>query len=974
MPDNLLENLNDEQLAAVTHTDGPLMIVAGAGTGKTTVITHRIAWLIEQNHAKPENILALTFTDKAAGEMEERVDRLLPIGYVDLQISTFHSFCEQLLRDYGAAFGLSTQFRVVDELDAWLLSCQYLDRFELDYYRPLGNPTKYIKSLLTHFSRLKDLAITPSMYLDYAEQKKADADTLGGSQEQLGEVARLQELAHAYHTYQQILLEQDVLDFGDLIVYSLELLKTRPPVLKEVRKRFTHILVDEFQDTNRAQYELVKQIAAPLNNLTVVGDDDQSIYRFRGASVQNILDFQVDYPDTKRVVLNTNYRSHQEILDLAYTFIQANNPHRLEATDTTLSKQLHAHKSTGATIEHLHCETVEDEAHTAVEKITQLLTQFPDLSFADIGILVRSNAAADVFVDAFERQGIPYRFHALSGLYTKPVILDLLAYLRVIDDPDDSPSCYRVLTNPIMDLSAETIITLNQIARQKGKSLFWICANVRACTNDFEHEVFVRIETFVNQVSAWRRLATHKRVSELFILVTKESGYLAYLTKLDEAKKIDAYSLLNQFYGRLKQFCIRQEHPVLHLFLEEFSRERTAGEEGSLSVDLESGPDVVNIMTIHASKGLEFPYVFVANMVAQRFPSRAKREAIEVPKELSQHTQETNDAHLQEERRLFYVAVTRAKTGLFFLSANDYGGARKRKLSPFLLDLGFSSEQKKISADPFTENLATLPDPKASLALYLPKQFSFTQLAAFNTCPLQYKFAHVFKVPVFGKWTFSFGKTMHNTLHEFFKRWMEKAACVQTTLFETESQKEPLLTLDELLKIYEDSWQDDWYLDDAQREKYRVSGRESLKGYYAQLKNQPPTIYALEQAFTIKWRDIVLKGRIDRMDEIDGGVEIIDYKTGSSKTKKTLAKEDKEQLLLYQIAARDILGVTPKKLTYHYLSDNTQMSFLGTEKELFDLQDSVLERVDRIRTSDFEATPGFHCQFCDFSDICEFRE
>ncbi|MEK7615422.1 MAG: UvrD-helicase domain-containing protein, partial [Patescibacteria group bacterium] len=335
--------LNPAQIKAVTHREGPLMIVAGAGTGKTTVITRRIAWLIEQQLAKPEQILALTFTDKAAGEMEERVDLLLPYGYVDLQISTFHAFCERLLRDHGVHIGLSPDFKLVTELDAWLLARQQLDRFDLDYYRPLGNPTKYLKSLLQHFSRAKDAAITSDAYLACVEGKASDADS---------EVHN-DELARAYHTYQQILLERDSLDFGDLILYAVQLLKTRPAVLARLQKQFPFVLVDEFQDTNHAQYELVRLIAGDKQNLTVVGDDDQSIYKFRGASIENILRFQTDFPTATQVVLTHNYRSVQSILDHAYTFIQKNNPNRLEIK-ANLSKKLLAQGSEQGMIEHIH--------------------------------------------------------------------------------------------------------------------------------------------------------------------------------------------------------------------------------------------------------------------------------------------------------------------------------------------------------------------------------------------------------------------------------------------------------------------------------------------------------------------------------------------------------------------------------------------------------------------------------------------
>jgi DNA helicase-2/ATP-dependent DNA helicase PcrA len=351
---SLLKNLNNEQLAAVKYTDGPLLIVAGAGTGKTTVITRRIAHLIEQNLAKPEEILALTFTDKAATEMQERVDLLLPIGYVDTWISTFHSFCERILKNHALDIGLPNDFELLDGTKQWMLVHKNFEKFDLDYYRPLGNPSKFISALLSHFSKCKDEVITPEEYLKHAEEltlfsdspqplpnpplKKGGGDAVASSsspfEERPGEVpkidlieiSRLQEVANAYHVYQKLLLDNSCLDFGDLINYTLELFKKRPNILKYYQNRFKYIMVDEFQDTNFAQYQLVKMLAGENQNIAVVGDDDQSIYKFRGASFSNILKFKDNFPKLKEITLVENYRSTKNILDLSYKFIQQNNP------------------------------------------------------------------------------------------------------------------------------------------------------------------------------------------------------------------------------------------------------------------------------------------------------------------------------------------------------------------------------------------------------------------------------------------------------------------------------------------------------------------------------------------------------------------------------------------------------------------------------------------------------------------------
>ncbi|MBI2475102.1 UvrD-helicase domain-containing protein [Candidatus Uhrbacteria bacterium] len=972
----LLNDLNPEQIQAVTHTNGPLMIVAGAGTGKTTVITRRIAWLIEQKHAKPEQILALTFTDKAANEMEERVDILLPYGYVDLQISTFHSFCERLLRDYGTQIGLTPDFSLLTELDSWLLARQHFDEFELDYYRPLGNPTKYLKALLQHFSRAKDRAISSDDYLSFVQRLEADTDSLQKSDDRVGELKRINELASAYHKYQQILLSHDSFDFGDLILYAIRLLKERPNVLREVRERFQFVLVDEFQDTNTAQYEFIKMISEPNRNITVVGDDDQAIYKFRGASIENILHFESDYPDATRVVLTRNYRSSQSILDLAHTFIQNNNPNRLEAqTERVLSKKLIAHKENTGVIDHIHCENSQQEVRAVVKKILELKEIDQECVWNDFAILVRSNSAGADFANALERHNIPYQFLALSGLYNKSVILDVMALMRVIDQPHDSPSLYRVLTLPMWSLSALEIAELNRFAQRKGKSLFEAMLMKKTASHD-------RILSFMNAI---QQTSTTKCVTEIFLEILKTSGYLDLISHRSDALKQETFGYLQQFFQRLKSFEGRAQHKTLNEFLAELQFERDAGEEGSIAVDLEAGPDMVRIMTVHGAKGLEFRYVFVVNLVDRKFPTQRRGEAIPLPDEILNNEKTLDESlnHLEEERRLFYVAMTRAKEGLFFTSAEDYGGARSRKLSRFLDEVGIEKGLKGQKGREGQEIIEFFDDDqevidKTELQSYTPKRFSFTQLAAFQTCPLQYKFAHILRVPVLGKWTFSFGKTMHNTLHRYFLAWMERSGQRQTTLFAKENRdasKDGLpVGIDELFEMYNSCWQDDWYPNDQTREKYRKNGKDQLVSYVSFLKENPPEPIALEQGYTYKIGDIVLKGRMDRIDRFEDGVEIIDYKTGSPKIEKKLDRFDKEQLWLYQLAARDVLGLNVKKLSFVYLENNSVVSFLGTDDDLLKLQEDIVDRVARIRESHFPPTPGFHCQYCDFADICEFRQ
>src|SRR3990170_7253247 len=792
----ILESLNKEQKEAVVHENGPLLIIAGAGTGKTTVITRRIAWLILEKKIKPDEILALTFTEKASTEMEERVDKLLPYGYVDLWISTFHGFAEKILRLHGLDIGLPTNFRILSDSEQWYLVRKNLDKFNLDYYRPLGNPTKFIHALLKHFSRAKDEEISPEEYLKYAEELKLNQDADGESD--ILEIKRLEEVANAYHIYQKILLENNALDFGDLINYALKLFKTRPNILEQYCRQFKYILVDEFQDTNWAQYELVKRLAEPNNNLTVVGDDDQSIYKFRGASISNILTFKKDWPKSRDVLLTENYRSAQNILDLSYKFIQQNNPNRLEVLMSAnnslsgISKKLQARTKDKGIIEYITADTQEQEARQVAEKILQIYSQSPqsktqdakdniqDLQWSDFAILVRSNSGADIFMRAFEAAGIPFEFLASRGLFSKPLIMDILAYFRLLDNYHESKAFYRLLTSSIFAIDHNDLVKILNEGRKKSLSLFESSHIFKTSPSISENSREI-IGNLLNLIEKHTAAARSKPASRVLYDFVNDSGLL---TKI--LKKPDSYNfvnLLRQLFKKVAAFEESASQPTVREFVQSIDLALEAGDEGSLDNPEDGGPDTVKIMTIHGAKGLEFQYVFAVQMVDKRFPTIERKDPIELPDALIKEILPEGDIHLEEERRLMYVAMTRAKKGLFFTSAEDYGGKQMKKPSRFLVELGFvkekANEKKKNKIDLAVEEMKTnnqnskLRTQNSKPIDNLPKQFSFTQLRAFETCPHQYKFAHILKIPVEGKHTFSFGKTMHKTLEVFYRRVQE---------------------------------------------------------------------------------------------------------------------------------------------------------------------------------------------------------
>lgn len=1014
-----MEQLNEAQLEAVLHKDGPLLIVAGAGTGKTHAITQKIGYMIEQGWAEPDEILALTFTEKASSEMEERVDRLLPMGYVDLWISTFHGFTEKILKAHGLDIGLPTHFKLLNEFEQWRLIHKNLDRFELKYYRPAGNPTKFIEALLRHFSRLKDENISPADYLAYTDGLQAELNGGGKKKSKSGtkvkddapklsliqklklqmkveivtdemveqEVARLAEIGKAYQVYQQLLLDEGAMDFGDLINYCLKLFRERPLVLANYQEKFKFIVVDEFQDTNWAQYELVKMLAAKRRNLIVVGDDDQSIYRFRGASMSNILQFRQDYPDAHQVVLTENYRSKQNILDISYEFIKLNNPNRLECQlsqdegdGCILNKQLKSNKGEDGEISVIEGATLDDEVEKVVQKIIDLKAADADLNWSDFAILVRANDSAKDFCSAFEKQDIPYQFMASRGLYVKPVIMDVVAYLKLLDDYHESRAMYRVLNLPFLNFTYKELVDFNYAAGKKSRSLF--DALRHADTEFWSIDTKKKIYNILTLISNHSKLARDKRVGELVLAFVNESGYLKYLMSLSGREQQENLSYLNQFMKRISEFENASDDKSVKTFLEELNMEIQAGEEGSLAPDMEIGPDTIKIMTVHASKGLEYKYVFIANMVDKRFPAIERREAIAIPNALVKEVLPEGDTHLEEERRLFYVAMTRAKVGLYFSWSQDYGGKLKKKPSRFLVEAGLIDDVKapvkKAKTEPVPEDFSlTVKQPQELAETFtIPKYFSYSQLAAFQNCPYQYRFAHILRIPMRGKGVFSFGKTMHSTLQKTFELLRERQGNGQQDMFK-QSDSKPEIKLDEMLEMYEESWIDEWYHSKKQKDEYKEKGKQILKEFYDLNKDNWPDNQLTEKGFSLKVRSndeaYTIRGMIDRIDNMPGNkIKIVDYKTGTPKDKLTF--EEKEQLLIYQLAAQEVFKDEVGALAFYYLENNKEVEFLGTPEELDKLRDKIVGTIEEIKKGDFSASPSPLCKFCDFFDICEYRK
>ncbi len=947
------KKLNKEQKQAVEHGEGPLLIIAGAGTGKTTVITERIKWLVSSEKAKSSEILALTFTDKAAREMEERVDIAMPYGYTDMWISTFHSFCDRVLRQEALQIGLDPGYKLMAQAETTQFLINNLFKFKLKYFRPLGNPTKFVDGMLQHFSRLKDEDITPEEYLKYARRIKKKAKT----KEEKHEAAKTLELASAYRTYEELKVKEGVMDFGDLISNTLKLFRTRKNILRQYQNQFKYILVDEFQDTNYAQNELAMLLAGRKANITVTGDDDQSIYRFRGAAVSNIIQFRKNYPKAKIVVLSKNYRSSQLILDHAYHLIQNNNPDRLEVKEKINKKLEAVKKARGKKIEFIHTDRVENEAE-AVAKTIKSLTD-GNYDYKDVAILVRANNHADPFVRALARHGLPYQFLGPGQLFRQSEVKDLIAYLKVLYNFEDDIALYRVLSMELFDINARDLAAINNYAKRKNLSFFEACE--QAGKLRIAKKTKAKTERFVKMVHRHLKLLPKETAGQILFYFLEDTGMLKNLTDYKTPTEEKQAQNISRFFDRLKTYEVEHEDATVRAVVDWINLSMSLGESPLASNIDWTEENRVNLLTVHSAKGLEFPVVFLVNLVAARFPTRERREQIPIPEKLIKEILPVGDYHEQEERRLFYVGMTRACNRLFLTAANYYGEAkREKKVSPFVIEaLGEGAIGKPATSDQLTIfDFRPTREPKIKEARLPITYLSFSQVNTYDTCPLQYRYRYIQRIPAPPAAAAVFGDTIHRTLRDFYQVALDG--------------KKP--TKKDLLAILEKNWNDEGYASKVHEKRMKKEAKRMLRKFYDKSYDPDRLPKFLEQQFMIKAKKgLRIGGRIDRIDETKSGMEIIDYKTGKVMDQKTLDKS--LQMSVYALAATDpgVLKQNPEDviLSFYFLDKGEKKSTQRTKEQLLKAKKEIIEKAKEIEKSQFEPRPGVWCDFCEYRLICE---
>ena len=684
-----LDGMNEQQRQAVLTTEGPLLVMAGAGSGKTRVLTHRIAYLIEEQGVLPWKILAITFTNKAAREMQERLTKLLGPSASDIWVSTFHALCVRILRRNIDKLGYNTAFTIADPGEQRTLMKRIFKEMNLD-------PKKFEpRNFLSAISNAKNALETPAAY----QAKYQDP-----YRKLVGE---------AYGRYQKELEANQTLDFDDLIMKTIELFKTEPATLAYYQDKFNYIHVDEYQDTNDAQYQLVHQLAVKYKNLCVVGDADQSIYGWRGANMNNILNFEKDYPTAQTIMLEQNYRSTQTILDAANQVI-ANNVNRKD-------KKLWTQNGQGDKISYYRAQSEHDEAYYVVKQIEKQ-RQAHGYAYGDFAILYRTNAQSRLIEETFMKSSIPYTMVGGHKFYDRMEIRDLLGYLTLVANPDDSLSFERVVNVPKRGIGATSLNKLRQFAADMGWSLMKAAENVELA-NQISPSVKKKLTGFAEEMQQLQTQAANLTLTELTDAILTQTGYRASLQAVAN-KDLQAQTRLEN----LEEFkSVTQEFDQKHgdevtTTQEQLTQFLTDLALVSPQDELEDQTNTVTLMTLHAAKGLEFPVVFLIGMEEGIFPLARAKE---------------NPEEAEEERRLAYVGITRAKQKLYLTNANSrvlYGRIQRNPASEFVTEISDDLLQQDSPAvrsnAPFTRLKQGYSTRLATTTTYAAKQTHSTKQVA----------------------------------------------------------------------------------------------------------------------------------------------------------------------------------------------------------------------------------------------------
>lgn len=940
--------LNKAQAAAAELTTGQLQVVAGAGTGKTRVIVQRISNLLDQG-VKPQSILAVTFTEKAAAEMLERILQSRPDLHAEMPILTFNAFGERLLREFNTEIGLGRGFLLLSDSAQIVFLEQHLDELELDFYSPATQPKGQLVDVSKYFSKLKQNIVTPEAY-DKFVKKMASADT-----SQKLEKTKHQELSRAYANYIRLCKEYNVIDYDDQIYRAIELLRVRPNIQTLLQDRYRAIMVDEFQDTNPMQSELIDLLSGRGNSLMVVGDDDQSIYGFRGATLANILDFKQRYPKSQEVTLIENYRSGQAILDAAYSLVQNNNPYRLEAT-LGIDKRLRAKKA-GKKPTIKQFSRRDYELQWIVDDIIEHLAG--GTPAGEIAVLVRNNTTAKLIGQALNLADIDY---VIIGeryqLYRTEVVRMIVEALRCIIDTTNNTSLYHTLGSDLFGISGALLADLSGQARVNRQRL-------EEFLNEQSDET--KVQEALTQIKHWREMAPTTAVDKLVYAILDETGYKNRIysrAMSDTATSITAQQL-TEFFRAMGEFVSIAQQPTALQYLESYPVLEAAG-ESSEDQTLQISNQRVNVLTIHKAKGLEWETVYIPDCVERVLPNTTPRGGIPLPEKLvAKHVSEADD-QIAEERRLMYVAMTRAREDLIISFSRSHNGRTARRPSRFI-----SETFKK---DEFADSDGRLPPQTLELAIAesmvqkevpLPAsmregenlRLSVSQIETYLHCPLNFYFKHILNIPEPASTQASYGQAIHGAIETINKALMSgdkpDLKAVELTLVE---DIDNVPAESQLLK-----------------QRLQQQALDTIRRFYkSHVEDNPEVPQLVESSFRIRLADqnLVITGRLDAVFASEKGVEIRDYKTSPNVDTPTKAKNkatNSPQLTLYALVWQQQHDEIPHKLSLEFVNTDLTGSVGKTQRGIDTMTAKLEDMVKSITERQFK--PGSKHDYCIHPDL-----
>lgn len=936
------ETLNPQQLKAVKIKNGPSLVVAGAGTGKTRVIVERIVQLIKGG-VEPKSIVALTFTEKAANEMLDRINEARGGYNFDTAIQTFNAFGQDMLNEHAFEIGLGGGIRLVGEVGKQVILHEHLDELGLDYFSPISNPRGQLNVLADYFSLLKQQIVKPQVYAEFALKLPASTE------EEAADKQRHTELARAYKSYLDICRHLGVVDYDDQIFLLIELLEIRPNVRKKLSGRFKFILVDEFQDTNPMQSRLLELMASEHQNLMVVGDDDQSIYGWRGATLANILGFSQKYPKAKLVTLIQNYRSTQPILDAAYRLIQNNNPDRLEAMES-LDKRLMSRSKVQTQPSVNAFDELDHELAWIADDVRTRLDKGQDPG--SIAVLTRSNPMAKKVHQALEFAGVQ---HILAGdksdIYQHPSVAAMIEALKTVVDPADNQALYHTLGGVLFKLDTPKLAAYSAHASRAHKKLEDVIKDDEEPDEDFT--------SALKTIDSWRKQTHGTGVAHLSFTILDESGLRdEYMTKAeDSAEDALRAQAVGQWLNSLLEFQKFSDLPSARSYLDNLPTLKAEGEtleDDSLAIS----DSLVNVMTIHKAKGLEWKTVYIADCTEMSLPSKKRSAPLEVPDSLMIHSKA--DEHLAEERRLMYVAATRAKIDLILTHSHTHTGKTKKKPSRFITEMFgddfFSSHQPRSG-----QSTLELFDPASRplSAPALPSRMrqgdnlvlTVSQAGDYLRCPLDFKYRYILSVPGPPKATPVIGTLLHAALQQINEALIAGRG---------------LPKLEDLMSQLKANWPQEGHESPKQSLRAEKLALKSLRRFYEQAPAGPVPI-ASEKRFKFKvpGAPLILTGRIDAVFDSKMGVEVRDYKSSTNATSAEKAKKQAQgskQLTMYAMAWQEIAGELPAKLSLDFI----QTGFVGEVSKkpssLETLAKNLKEAVENIRAGKFK--PGYKHDYC----------